>query len=175
MSTPNLNARAAHGLSCYPVGMPVFRRQLTRDGRATYSPTAMSPLDGFGQALRALRARAGLRQEDVDDKAEVSRGNMSDYEREVKRPKLATLEKILKALGADLYDLGVEARRAAGGALTARNGGAAAEDDPRIALIDRYAREIGLDAMAEVARRERGALVEAAVRRLDPSSGGAAE
>lgn len=175
MSTPNLNARAAHGPLCYPVGMPGTGRQLTRGGRATYSPPAMSPLAGFGHALRALRTRAGLRQEDVDDKAEVSRGNMSDYEREVKRPKLATLEKILEALGADLYDLGVEARRVTSGAVPASNGDSASTD-PRIALIDRYAREIGLDALAELAKRERGALVETAVRRLDPkTTRGAAE
>ena len=70
---------------------------------------------GFGRALRALRARAGKRQEEVDDAAGISRGNMSRYETEAKRPSFATLERVLEALGADLYDLGVEARRAAGG------------------------------------------------------------
>lgn len=74
-------------------------------------------MGGFGKALRALRTRAGLRQEEVDDAAGISRGNTSRYETEAKRPSFATLEKVLAVLGADLYDLGVEARRAAGGEL----------------------------------------------------------
>ena len=47
----------------------------------------------------------------------MSRGMIGRYETEKKRPGLETLGKILSAVGADLYELGVAARRAAGGEL----------------------------------------------------------
>jgi transcriptional regulator with XRE-family HTH domain len=120
----------------------------------------------MGPALAALRKRAGLTQPELSERTEVSVQLLSRYEGGA-HMRLDTLEKILDALGADLHDLGVEARKAVGGTTPAGNGDAV-EGDPRIALIDRYAREIGLDALAEVAKREREHLVEAAVRRLDP-------
>jgi len=66
----------------------------------------MATFDRLGDALKALRLDAALTQEELADRADVRRVSVSDWERGAK-PGTEALEKILVALGVDLYDLAV--------------------------------------------------------------------
>jgi transcriptional regulator with XRE-family HTH domain len=59
----------------------------------------------IGAAIKWLRERCGLRQKELAAKAKITTGMISSYETGKQRPTLGTLEKILKALGADFCDL----------------------------------------------------------------------
>lgn len=68
----------------------------------------MPGLSNVGPALRYLRLHGGrepLKQMDVAARAVVTRGMLSSYERGKQEPSLATLERVLEALGADLVKL----------------------------------------------------------------------
>jgi transcriptional regulator with XRE-family HTH domain len=59
----------------------------------------------LGEALKLLRNRRGWPQKQVAAIAGITRGMVSSYEKGNQTPTLGTLEKILKALEADLCDL----------------------------------------------------------------------
>lgn len=59
----------------------------------------------IGRALRVLRARAGLRQEDVASRAGTSSTYVSRLESGQRDIRLTTLLRLLDALGADLHQL----------------------------------------------------------------------
>lgn len=68
----------------------------------------MPALSNVGPALRYLRLHGGgepRKQMEVAAVAAVTRGMLSSYERGKQEPSLATLERILEALGADLVKL----------------------------------------------------------------------
>jgi transcriptional regulator with XRE-family HTH domain len=62
-------------------------------------------IDNVGQALQLLRTRRGWPQKQLAAAARITKGMVSSYEKGKQSPTLATLNKILKALGADLCDL----------------------------------------------------------------------
>lgn len=140
-----------------------------------YGRAVPHSLAGMGDALAALRKRAKLTQPELSARTGVSVQLLSRYEGG-KPMRLDTLGKILDALDADLYDLGKAAREAAGGKPEI-NGDRLlpAPEDPKVALISRYALEIGMAALAEVAERERAVLAEAVADRLHPKSHGGVE
>jgi transcriptional regulator with XRE-family HTH domain len=59
----------------------------------------------IGEAIRLLRNRRGWPQKQLAAAAKITRGMLSSYERGKQRPTLVTLDKILKALDADLCDV----------------------------------------------------------------------
>lgn len=61
--------------------------------------------DNLGQALQLLRTRRGWPQKKLAAAAGITKGMVSSYENGKQAPTLVTLNKILKALGADLCDL----------------------------------------------------------------------
>lgn len=65
----------------------------------------MPIIDNLGQALQLLRTRRGWPQKKLAAAARITKGMVSSYEKGKQRPTLVTLNKILKALGADLCDL----------------------------------------------------------------------
>jgi len=68
----------------------------------------MPGFSNVGPALRYLRLHGGReprKQMDVAATAAVTRGMLSSYERGKQEPSLATLERVLEALGADLVKL----------------------------------------------------------------------
>lgn len=80
----------------------------TVGARAEASP---SPFEGLGPALQALREAAGLRPSEVSERSGVSASVISRYEAGKSRPKVATLDAILEALGVDVLDLGLQLYR----------------------------------------------------------------
>lgn len=117
-------------------------RSLTIPGEADYAPRRMSAIDGVAAALSALRKRAGLSQAVVEQRAELSKGSLSRFERGEQHPRLETLGAVLDALGADLYDFGVEARKAAGREVPTVPDAA----PQRLSPYHRIAEELGADA-----------------------------
>lgn len=71
----------------------------------------MSPFDGFGPALRALRERAGLSQAEVEARSGLKSPSLHRYEAGKALPKLATLDATLSALEMDALDLALELYR----------------------------------------------------------------
>ena len=65
----------------------------------------MPAFDGLGKALRWLREKEGRRQYEIARTAGVTKAMLSAYETGKQAPSLASLERILDALGADLVDL----------------------------------------------------------------------
>ena len=59
----------------------------------------------FGQAVRALRLKKGLSQEELAARAGLDRTYISGLERGVRNPALTTQEKVAKALGTTLRSL----------------------------------------------------------------------
>ena len=58
-----------------------------------------------GENIRAARMRAGMTQAQLAEKLGVTPQNVSQYERDIKKPKVETLQKIATALGAAVSDL----------------------------------------------------------------------
>lgn len=56
----------------------------------------------IGKKIKALRTQKGLTQEELADRAELSKGFISQVERELTSPSIATLVDILQCLGTDL-------------------------------------------------------------------------
>ncbi|MBU9726854.1 helix-turn-helix domain-containing protein [Diplocloster modestus] len=58
----------------------------------------------IGNKLKELRIGKGLTQEELADRAELSKGFISQIERDLTSPSIATLVDILQCLGTDLKD-----------------------------------------------------------------------
>ena len=58
----------------------------------------------IGNKLRELRIAKNLTQEELADRAELSKGFISQVERDLTSPSIATLVDILQCLGTDLKD-----------------------------------------------------------------------
>ncbi len=58
----------------------------------------------IGRKLKELRMSKGLTQEELADRAELSKGFISQLERDLTSPSIATLVDILQCLGTDLKD-----------------------------------------------------------------------
>ena len=58
----------------------------------------------IGSKIRELRIAKGLTQEELADRAELSKGFISQVERDLTSPSIATLIDILQCLGTDLKD-----------------------------------------------------------------------
>lgn len=56
----------------------------------------------IGKKIKALRIQKGLTQEELADRAELSKGFISQVERDLTSPSIATLVDILQCLGTDL-------------------------------------------------------------------------
>ncbi len=56
----------------------------------------------IGKKIRELRVQIGLTQEELADRAELSKGFISQVERNLTSPSIATLTDILQCLGTDL-------------------------------------------------------------------------
>jgi transcriptional regulator with XRE-family HTH domain len=64
-------------------------------------------LDDFmkiGEKIRELRIRNGLTQQELADRCELSKGFISQVERELTSPSIATLMDILESLGTNIKD-----------------------------------------------------------------------
>lgn len=55
----------------------------------------------IGEKIRRIRMERGLTQEELADRAELSKGFISQLERDLTSPSIATLEDILTCLGTD--------------------------------------------------------------------------
>ena len=62
----------------------------------------------IGEKIRELRVRAGLTQEELADRSELSKGFISQLERNLTSPSIATLEDILQCLGVTAAELFAE-------------------------------------------------------------------
>ncbi len=58
----------------------------------------------IGQKIKELRVQLGLTQEDLADRCELSKGFISQLERNLTSPSINTLTDILQSLGTDLSD-----------------------------------------------------------------------
>lgn len=58
----------------------------------------------IGQKLRDLRKKHGLTQEELADRSELSKGFISQLERDMTSPSIASLEDILQCLGTSLSE-----------------------------------------------------------------------
>lgn len=58
----------------------------------------------LGAKLKELRTRKGLTQEELADRAELSKGFISQVERNLTSPSIATLTDILQCLGTTIGD-----------------------------------------------------------------------
>ena len=58
----------------------------------------------IGSKLKSLRVARGLTQEELADRAELSKGFISQLERDLTSPSIATLVDILQCLGTDLKE-----------------------------------------------------------------------
>ena len=56
----------------------------------------------IGERLRELRIQRGLTQEELADRCELSKGFISQVERELASPSIATLKDMLECLGVTL-------------------------------------------------------------------------
>ncbi len=58
----------------------------------------------IGEKLKDLRNRNGLTQEELADRAELSKGFISQLERDLTSPSISTLQDLLQCLGSSLSD-----------------------------------------------------------------------
>jgi transcriptional regulator with XRE-family HTH domain len=65
----------------------------------------MAPVERVAMRVKEWRDRRGLTQEQLADKAGISRGYLARLETARQDPKLSTLEKIAKALKVDIAKL----------------------------------------------------------------------
>jgi transcriptional regulator with XRE-family HTH domain len=68
----------------------------------------VSDIARLPEALRRLRKKSRLPQQQIEARAGLGASSLSRYERGDERPSLTTLWKLLDALGADLHDLAIE-------------------------------------------------------------------
>lgn len=62
----------------------------------------------IGHKIKELRVQKGLTQEELADRAELSKGFISQIERDLTSPSIATLVDVLQALGTDLNNFFTE-------------------------------------------------------------------
>ena len=65
----------------------------------------------IGAKVKELRVQKGLTQEELADRTELSKGFISQLERDLTSPSIATLMDILQALGTDLKDFFMKNRK----------------------------------------------------------------
>lgn len=66
----------------------------------------VSTLDGgFGERLRVLRLRQALSQKDLARKARVEESTIVYLEADARQPRVSTIRKLARALGAQVTDL----------------------------------------------------------------------
>ena len=68
----------------------------------------------IGERLRELRIQRGLTQEELADRCELSKGFISQVERELASPSIATLKDMLECLGVTLQFFQRRQRRKGG-------------------------------------------------------------
>jgi transcriptional regulator with XRE-family HTH domain len=71
----------------------------------TRTKPQIDPQEGFGRAIKALRAEQGVSQEDLADRCEMSRAQLSKVERGLADLRLSTVFRLASALdmsGAEL-------------------------------------------------------------------------
>ena len=73
-------------------------RSLMSKGEGSCLPESMK----IGDRIRDLRKRYGLTQEELADRAELTKGFISQLERDMTSPSIATLEDILQCLGTSI-------------------------------------------------------------------------
>lgn len=64
----------------------------------------------IGKSIRKLRLQKGLTLEELASRSELSKGFLSQLERDLTSPSIATLEDILEALGSNLADFFSDAK-----------------------------------------------------------------
>ena len=62
----------------------------------------------LGEKIKELRNKQGLTQEELADRAELSKGFISQLERDMTSPSIATLEDLLQCLGTTLGEFFME-------------------------------------------------------------------
>ena len=102
--------------------------------------TRPAPFAHLGQAIRLLRTRAGWQQGDLAEAAGLTQGLTSKYERDVLRPNVDSLEKLMIALGIDTHDL-AESLDEVRGALSL-SGAASGEADPEEVRLSRRRKSV---------------------------------
>ena len=65
----------------------------------------------LGEKIKELRNKQGLTQEELADRAELSKGFISQLERDMTSPSIATLEDLLQCLGTTLGEFFNEERK----------------------------------------------------------------
>ena len=58
----------------------------------------------IGKKIKALRTKNGLTLEELASRSELTKGFLSQLERDLTSPSISTLEDILEALGTNLSD-----------------------------------------------------------------------
>ena len=74
----------------------------------------------IGEKIRRIRIERGLTQEELADRAELSKGFISQIERDLTSPSIATLEDILTCLGTDCGEFFCQPDPPPGGVLGGR-------------------------------------------------------
>ena len=64
----------------------------------------------LGEKIKELRNKQGLTQEELADRAELSKGFISQLERDMTSPSIATLEDLLQCLGTTLGEFRMHRR-----------------------------------------------------------------
>lgn len=82
--------------------------QTASAGKKRHSSEAVA----FGRAVSAMRAKAGISQEELAFRSEANRTYISELERGLKEPCLRTILKLAKALDIPSSDLLRDAERA---------------------------------------------------------------
>lgn len=65
----------------------------------------------IGEKIKRLRIQHNLTQEELADRCELSKGFISQVERELTSPSIATLVDILESLGTNLQDFLIKRHR----------------------------------------------------------------
>ncbi len=80
----------------------IFRRTVTRKGEKAV--LTINESMSIGDKIRRLRIKYGLTQEELAARTELSKGFISQVERDLASPSIATLMDILEALGTNIRD-----------------------------------------------------------------------
>lgn len=67
--------------------------------RGLKSPVELTPGSDFGRSIRMFRASEGLTQADLEKSTGVNRANLSAYETCLRRPRPATVARIMAVVG----------------------------------------------------------------------------
>lgn len=112
---PQRESRLARRADMVYTAPIMVRHSLLQSQTATgYAPRVSTLVEYLGPALAALRDMRGLSQGVVEERAGLAKNTLSKYETGRRRPEIGTLDRILEAIGADLFDLGRAAARVGG-------------------------------------------------------------